>query len=279
MTTPPYMKLYWGDYYRGTRHLRSAAEHGAYLLLIGALWDAGGKLPADDSVLARHALCSDQEWAAIKGVVLPFFRVVRGHITQKRVTEEMAKYESTIRKRKEAGKRGGNVRRGKTEENIEANASVLPTKPEPEPEPYKEDIPHKPPRGRSDDPPGFPEWWAAYPRKVARAAAARAYRSARKRATEDVLLDAVRRKAWPDDERFVPHAATWLNGDRWLDGALPLAGDRTATWTDAEWQTALRMWRADGAWSDTVGPPPGSPGCRVPAHLLVTPVEQPQRRA
>jgi len=122
MSTPPYMKLYWGDYYRGTRHLRTPAEHGAYLLLIGALWDAGGKLAADDAILARHALCSAAEWAAMKEVILPFFKVSRGHITHKRVGEELSKYDDTVRKRKMAGKAGGKASRGNHSENAEANA-------------------------------------------------------------------------------------------------------------------------------------------------------------
>jgi len=34
---------------------------------------------------------------------------------------------------------------------------------------------------------------------------------------------------WPDDMQFIPHAATWLNGDRWLDDAGAAAPARRMT--------------------------------------------------
>lgn len=157
MPAPPYMKLYWGDYHRGTRHLRTAAEHGAYLLLIGALWDAGGRLAADDDTLARHALLTEREWGKVKPTLLPFFKVSRGWLTHKRVTEELAKFDDISRKRRGAGKIGGEATGGKTTRIRQANASRLPT--------YSEseiDIPPPPLTGggRSVE---FETAWNAYP--------------------------------------------------------------------------------------------------------------------
>lgn len=134
MSPPPYMRLYWGDYFRDTPHLTKAAQHGAYLLLLGALWNNGGKLPADDATLASKALVTKAEWALLKPLILPFFKVVRGKLTQKRVAAELAKYESIIGKRKSAGKVGSEVTNGKRSRSGAANADRLPTKPEPEPE-------------------------------------------------------------------------------------------------------------------------------------------------
>lgn len=127
MSGPPYMRLYWGDYRKGTGNLRTAQEHGAYLLLIGALWDSGGKLPADDHTLARHACCTLKEWAALKPVLLPFFRVSRGRLYHKRVTEELQKYADKIGKLKTAGKRGSQVSNGKRKRYSAANAQQKPT--------------------------------------------------------------------------------------------------------------------------------------------------------
>ena len=42
-----------GDYHRKTRHLTQAAQHGAYMLLIGEAWQRGGALPDDDEMLAH----------------------------------------------------------------------------------------------------------------------------------------------------------------------------------------------------------------------------------
>jgi len=138
MAAPPYMKLFWGDYHKRTRHLKRD-QHGAYFLLIGEAWQLGGALPDDDTKLAAWALCTPEEWAGMKPIVMEFFAFRRGKWWHDRVREELASYESTSRKRKEAGKKGGAARAGKDTGNREANASGLPTKPEPEPEPDVED--------------------------------------------------------------------------------------------------------------------------------------------
>lgn len=137
MSTPPYQKLFWGSYHKHTSHLSHAREHGAYLLLIGALWNNGGRLAADDDTLAGYAKVSSEEWAAIKPKLLMpnMLKIVRGKLTQARVTEDLAKYRDTSGKRSEAGKAGGLASAGKSKENRQAIASRLPTKPEPEPEP------------------------------------------------------------------------------------------------------------------------------------------------
>lgn len=133
MSAPPYQKLFWGSYHKHTAHLSHAREHGAYLLLIGALWNNEGRLPADDDTLAGYAKLTLKEWLAIKPKLMPLFRIVRGKLTQKRVTEDLAKYRDTSGKRKEAGKMGGMASVGKRALNLEANATGLPTKSEPEP--------------------------------------------------------------------------------------------------------------------------------------------------
>ncbi len=132
MNAPPYQKLFWGSYHKHTAHLRHAKEHGAYLLLIGALWNNEGRLPADDVTLAAFARLSTKEWQAVKPKLMPLFRVVRGKLTQPRVTEDLAKYRDTSGKRKEAGKAGGMASVGKRALIQQANATGLPTKPEPE---------------------------------------------------------------------------------------------------------------------------------------------------
>lgn len=68
----------------------------------------------------------------------------------------------------------------------------------------------------SDDFEGF---WEAYPRKAAKGAARKAWPRAIAKTTLDAMLRAISTQRWDADERYQPHAATWLNGERWLDQA------------------------------------------------------------
>lgn len=113
----------------------------------------------------------------------------------------------------------------------------------------------------------FERWWSAYPRRVGKGSARKAYLIARKKTAERVLLEALCRD-WPADEKFIPHPATWLNGERWLDGADPplLAAGMGAAATSDPWPKRLREYRANGYWNTTDwGPKPGKPGCLAPA--------------
>lgn len=67
----PWMPLYIADYLADTAHL-SAAEHGAYLLLIMHYWSTGG-LPDDDRRLSRITRMSESEFAAARPVLVEFF--------------------------------------------------------------------------------------------------------------------------------------------------------------------------------------------------------------
>ena len=95
----------------------------------------------------------------------------------------------------------------------------------------------------------FADWWDAWPKKVARGAAAKAYTKARRTATADVLLAAARAVAaeWrtldADRRQFVPHPATWLNQERWLDAT----SDPTPN------VPVVRGWTADPACPDCYG--------------------------
>ncbi len=70
----------------------------------------------------------------------------------------------------------------------------------------------------------FLEFYAAYPRKVAKADAAKAWKRLtdddRKAATAGVQSFAFDKR---DDGRFIPHPSTWLNQRRWEDEGIPFA--------------------------------------------------------
>lgn len=70
----------------------------------------------------------------------------------------------------------------------------------------------------------FEKFWSAYPRRVSKRAALKAFESALGRASfDDVLAGAIRFANDPNlpQGEFIPYPTTWLNGDRWDDGPLP----------------------------------------------------------
>ena len=78
---------------------------------------------------------------------------------------------------------------------------------------------------KPDLPPGFGEWWEAYPKKVAKPAAIRAWkRKAKEKALPElgVLLEKLREQEdseqWQKSNgEFIPHPSTYLNQHRWED--------------------------------------------------------------
>jgi hypothetical protein len=76
---------------------------------------------------------------------------------------------------------------------------------------------------RADQAPEFIRFWQAYPRKVAKARAAKAWQ---KLAPDQALVATMHEAlAWQqeqpqwlkDEGAFIPHPASWLNGRRWED--------------------------------------------------------------
>ena len=70
---------------------------------------------------------------------------------------------------------------------------------------------------------GFEQFWQAYPRKIGKGQARRAYQTALKKTDALCIMAALAQQRFDSRERFQPHPATWLNGERWLDE--PLQGD------------------------------------------------------
>jgi len=97
MSSPAWMPLDIDAYLSDTLHL-SAAEHGAYMLLIMRYWKDGG-LPADERMIARFARLSTEQWADSRDVLAAFFEPGWKH---KRIDAELAKAAEIIGKRKSA---------------------------------------------------------------------------------------------------------------------------------------------------------------------------------
>ncbi len=75
------------------------------------------------------------------------------------------------------------------------------------------------PKNNSDDL-EFNEFYKNYPRHEGRGQALKAYLTARKKASAEILLAGsirAREKYGDTEAKYIPLPATWLNGERWLD--------------------------------------------------------------
>ena len=67
----------------------------------------------------------------------------------------------------------------------------------------------------------FDQFWNEYPRRVGKGSAVKAFERAMTKTDAKTIADGLdrwkRSKDFPTEERFIPHAATWLNAERWLD--------------------------------------------------------------
>lgn len=99
----------------------------------------------------------------------------------------------------------------------------------------------------------FAEFWLIYPRHVAKVAAKRAWlRLARREKLAALEALVSWRRVWlqRDEQEFIPHPASWLNGERW-DDELP--ADWTARHVVARPMTTLpELPRKSGEIPDKV---------------------------
>jgi len=109
-----WMPLWIGDYLADTMHL-TAAQHGAYLLLLMAHWRRRDGLPNDPDFLRQTARCTEAEWnenpskggLSIAQAMLAFFEVKDGKLIHKRLLAERLKADTRYAKLSAAGRKGG----------------------------------------------------------------------------------------------------------------------------------------------------------------------------
>ena len=140
MAKVPFMQFYPGDYLADTQHL-TTEQHGAYLLILMAMWTQGGALPNDEKKLARIAGVATRRWHVVGPDVVDLLTVEGDQITQKRLQRERQKADSKSEKRSVSGAKGGRSKSLKNKEPALANASGLPPplpKHSPEPDTIKD---------------------------------------------------------------------------------------------------------------------------------------------
>jgi uncharacterized protein YdaU (DUF1376 family) len=107
MSKFPSLPLFTDAFIADTGHL-SAAETGAYLLLLMMAWRSPGcRLPDDDAKLARWARVDPRAWRRMKPTVMDFWVLAEGFWTQKRLLSEHEKVCKHAESARQNGKHGG----------------------------------------------------------------------------------------------------------------------------------------------------------------------------
>lgn len=97
----------------------------------------------------------------------------------------------------------------------------------------------------------FDSFWTAYPRKVGKADAKKAWiKTAKERPELSAVLRAIRKQCnsteWQKDRgAFIPHPSTWLNQGRWDDGGLDMDALRGKTNAGRQNEAAITIPEVD----------------------------------
>jgi uncharacterized protein YdaU (DUF1376 family) len=217
----PYFPMFPTDFEAKTSHL-TLAEDGAYNRLLRLMWMMPGcSLPDNDKWIMRRMRVDQATFDDVVLIVIDEFCTrENGRVSNAKLSRVFATSNDAHQKRVSAGSKGGKAKSLNANDSNISNAQAMPKQPEPEPEPYKE-------RESKDScalsvvvEKAFVDFWAHYPRKIGKASASKAFaKAAKKHNTDDILfglsqqIEAMKSK----DQKFIPHAATWLNAERWID--------------------------------------------------------------
>lgn len=283
--SPPWMPLYVADYLADTSHL-SAAEHGAYMLLIMHYWQRGC-LPSDDRVLSRIARMTAEEWHDSKPIIAEFFGEGWSHA---RIDGELSKAAALSEKAREKA-----AKRWHKPDDAAAVPQHMPQQCQSHSQPQSigSNEPIDLSLGGSDDhapvvaavkpkidpiAEPFERFWSIYPKRKGdnpRKTALERFRAAAKAGhnPEKIIAGAAEyaRRCRAEGNlgtRFVAQAATWINRHSWQDydakPAQPIKDDTL------RYRQALDLFKLTkgAAWPSDLGPRPDCLGCRAPPDLL-----------
>ena len=124
MADMPAMLLWTDAYMADTSHL-TTYEHGAYLLILMAMWRAGGYLPNDDIRLARTARTTPGKWAQIAPTIRQFLTIDGDTVTQKRLMVEISNARCRKTNFESAGKLGGLAKALKYNKSVPSIATEM----------------------------------------------------------------------------------------------------------------------------------------------------------
>lgn len=130
----------------------------------------------------------------------------------------------------------------------DATAPLAPTQGDPlaPVTPKQRPIDNQDPRNEERTTP-FDDFWTAYPRKKGKGQARTAWAKAVKKVDPAVIISGcVQFRQWCEQDgteaQFIPHASTWLNGERWTDERDPQPQSRM----QANLAVVDRLWKTRG---------------------------------
>lgn len=288
----PALPLWTDAYLADTRHL-SAAQHGAYFLLLMSAWRTTEcALPDDDAKLARWASMDKRTWGANKDAVMSFWtRGNDGLWRQGRLTDER-KYVAEL-----SDKNSKNAKARWLKTKGTANATALPDAsqpdaPTPTPTPIepKGSIPSQKRAGRKvRELCPLPEGWE--PTERARADAGNVGWSAAAISYQVELFKDHARQKDVKNKDWDAAFRTWLRKAEQFDRAgnvltyVPPTFRKALAAMPSDWPSrikttpdeAFKIWTGK-IWPANWGPEPGQPGCVVPQRILTDWNERTNRR-
>lgn len=217
----------------------AGAEAKPWLLMLWfTAWKQSpcGTLPADEQVVAAMIGMSSKAWSKHRSVLMRgWVTATDGRMYHPTLTARV--HEMMSKRRRESDRKA--LQRAGTPKDNQGSPKVVPGmshgtdaglpqdstgNPTPTPTPTEKQKNPPTPRKRGEcEPDGFAEFYAAYPRHVARADAAKAFRKQGLTASDlPSLLAAVEAQRgsrdWLEDGgKYIPYPASWLNDRRWTD--------------------------------------------------------------
>jgi len=204
-------KKYWWFPFDPNDWYADLAEHpleieGAWIRTITRIWDTG------------EGTKTIEQWARLLGVTVEKAWSIMCYISSEKIGDvTLSHVDVTVTNRRlnrEYNKRVGNkIRKQREREKNTGHADVAP----------KEKKRKRIKKPKADYTESFNKFWDAWPRKVAKADAVKAWNKLAPDAELTIyIIERVNLLAQTDDwlkdgGRYIPHPATWLNGRRWED--------------------------------------------------------------
>lgn len=223
-----------GDYASATRHL-SWVEDAAYRRLLDVYYTREAPLPLELRQVYRLVIAStDEQREAVDTILAEFFTLADDGWRHSRCDAEISRaQEKRLKAAQSANARWSNAHSTadalptdygrnanasdeaceRIESDCEGNAPI------PTPTPSKQHI---------REPSGFAEFWSAYPKKVGKAEARKAFSKAKINGHLPDVLKAISEQAASEQWRkeggqFIPNPATWIRQGRWEDESISTA--------------------------------------------------------